>query len=146
LQSFEQPTWQHGGTFISVARGSLKNPTSSEVLASEFGKPVADIVMEVTDDKTLSKADRKRKQVENAGKKSYKAKLIKLADKTSNLRTIASSPAADWSVERRLEYVEWAKSVVAGLRGTSPWLEGQFDDAAERAMQSLNPLLIPRGN
>ena len=73
------------------------------------------------------------------GKKSHKAKLIKLADKTSNLRTIAISPAADWSVERRLEYIEWAKSVVIGLRGTSPWLEQQFDEAAAVAVRSLNP-------
>src|SRR6266436_9197776 len=81
-----------------------------EMLANEFGQHVADIVMEVSDDKTLPKDERKRKQVETARKKSREAKLIKLADKTSNLRTIASSPAADWSVERRLEYVEWAKS------------------------------------
>ena len=39
--------------------------------------------------------------------------------------------------ERRLDYVEWTKQVVAGLRGTSPWLEQQFDDAAERAVRSL---------
>jgi (p)ppGpp synthase/HD superfamily hydrolase len=110
-----------------------------EMIVQEFGKPVADIVMEVTDDKTLPKDERKRKQVENAGKKSHKAKLIKLADKTSNLRTIASSPAAGWSVERRLEYVAWAEAVVAGLRGTSPRLEGHFDEAAVRAMQSLDP-------
>jgi (p)ppGpp synthase/HD superfamily hydrolase len=112
---------------------------SFETIVREYGKQVADIVMEVTDDKTLPKAERKRKQIEAAPKKSSEAKLIKLADKTSNLRTIASSPAAGWSVERRLEYVEWAKSVVARLRGTSPWLERQFDEAAERAMQSLNP-------
>jgi (p)ppGpp synthase/HD superfamily hydrolase len=112
---------------------------TSETVACEFGEHVADIVMEVSDDKALPKEERKRRQVENAGKKSREAKLIKLADKTSNLRTIASSPAADWSVERRLEYVEWAKSVVAGLRGTSPWLEKQFDEAAVRAMQSLDP-------
>jgi (p)ppGpp synthase/HD superfamily hydrolase len=112
---------------------------ASEVLASEFGQNVADIVLEVTDDKALPKVERKRKQVENAGKKSHKAKLIKLADKTSNLRTIAISPAADWSVERRLEYIEWAKSVVTGLRGTSPWLEQQFDEAAAVAVRSLNP-------
>jgi len=67
----------------------------------------------VTDDKTLPKDERKRKQIETAPKKSREAKLIKLADKTSNLRTIASSPAADWSVKRRLEYIEWAKNVVA---------------------------------
>jgi hypothetical protein len=95
--------------------------------------------MEVTDDKTLPKDERKRRQVEAAPTKSHKAKLIKLADKTSNLRTIASSPAADWSVERRLEYVDWAQKVVASLRGTSPWLARQFDEAAARAIRSLYP-------
>ena len=110
-----------------------------EGLASEFSQHVAEIVMEVTDDKSLPKEERKRKQVENAGRKSDKAKLIKLADKTSNLRALASSPAADWSIERRLEYIEWAKSVVAGLRGTSPWLEQQFDEAVAVAERSLNP-------
>ena len=112
---------------------------TSEMLASEFGQHVADIVIEVTDDKALPKDERKRGQIETAPKKSKRAKLIKLADKTSNLRTIASSPAADWSVERRLEYVEWAKEVVAGLCGTSPWLEQQFDVAAAAAERSLNP-------
>jgi (p)ppGpp synthase/HD superfamily hydrolase len=112
---------------------------SFETIVREYGKQVADIVMEVTDDKTLPKDERKRKQIENAGKKSREAKLIKLADKTSNLRAVANSPAPDWSVERRLEYVEWAKRVVAGVRGTSPWLEKQFDEAAIGAEQSLNP-------
>ena len=110
-----------------------------EMIAREFGKQVADIVMEVTDDKTLPKDERKRKQIETAPKKSREAKLIKLADKTSNLRAIASSPAADWSVKRRLEYIEWAKNVVVGLRGMSPWLEQQFDEAVAAAEQSLNP-------
>jgi hypothetical protein len=59
-----------------------------------------------------------------------------------NLRTIASSPAADWSVKRRLEYVEWARSVVTGVRGTSPWLENQFDEAADKAVKSLDPPMV----
>ena len=109
------------------------------MITNEFGRQVADIVMEVTDDKTLPKDERKRKQVESAPEKSRGAKVIKLADKTSNLWTIASSPAADWSVRRRLEYIEWAKNVVAGLRGISPWLEQQFDEAAAAAKQSLDP-------
>ena len=96
------------------------------------------IAMLLLDDKSLPKAERKRKQVENALKKSPEAKLIKLADKTSNLRAVANSPAPDWSVERRLEYVEWAKSVVVGLRGTSPWLEQQFDQATKSAEESVH--------
>jgi (p)ppGpp synthase/HD superfamily hydrolase len=110
---------------------------TEETIADEFGKQVADIVLEVTDDKSLPKAERKRKQVESAAKKSREARLIKLADKTSNVRAVANSPAPDWSIERRHEYIEWAKSVVAGVRGSSPWLEQQFDDAADQAVRSV---------
>lgn len=133
-----------GGTDPDVVIAALLHDAvedqgvTSETIASEFGQHVADIVMEVTDDKELPKQERKRLQVEHAPHKSREAKLVKLADKTSNLRTIAVSPAADWSVERRLEYVDWAREVVAGLRGTSPWLEGQFDEAAKRAVRSVD--------
>ena len=116
----------------------------SELIAREFGSKVARIVEELTDDKSLDKADRKRLQVETAGKKSREAKLIKLADKTSNLRAIAFSPAPEWSVKRRLDYIAWAKNVVAGLKGTSPWLEEQFEravEAAERSFAVANPRL-----
>ena len=109
-----------------------------ETIASDFGRRVAEIVMEVTDDKSLPKAERKRLQVKNAPKKSREAKLIKLADKISNVRAVSNSPALDWSVERCLEYVEWAKQVVAGIRGTSAWLEQQFDEAADQAVRSVS--------
>lgn len=90
-----------GGTDPNVVIAALLHDAvedqevTVEMLVSEFGKHIADIVMEVTDDKTLPKEERKRRQVENARKKSRGAKLIKLADKTSNLRTIAPSPAAN---------------------------------------------------
>jgi (p)ppGpp synthase/HD superfamily hydrolase len=107
-----------------------------ESIASAYGRKVADIVTEVTDDKSLPKAERKRLQVKTAAHKSREARLIKLADKTSNVRAIANSPPPDWSLERRLEYVRWAREVVAQLRGTSPWLEQQFNEAADHAEQS----------
>jgi hypothetical protein len=87
---------------------------SAETIANEFGKRVADIVLEVSDDKSLLKAERKRLQVDHAPQKSREAKLIKLADKTSNLRAVANSPAPDWSVERRLGYFEWARGLLQG--------------------------------
>jgi hypothetical protein len=40
-------------------------------------------------------------------------------------------------VERRLDYVSWARQVVAGLRGVSRWLEQQFDEAVELAKESV---------
>ena len=109
----------------------------AETIATKFGQDVAGIVVEVTDDKSLPKAERKRLQVEHAPHKSREAKLIKLAAKISNVRAIANSPAPDWTVERRLDYLHWAKDVVAGLRGTSSWLEQQFDVAVRQAEASL---------
>jgi (p)ppGpp synthase/HD superfamily hydrolase len=110
-----------------------------EMIAATFGEEVAAIVAEVTDDKSLPKEVRKRKQVETAAGKSVQAKLLKLADKTSNLRAIAASPPADWSVKRRKEYVDWALAVAAGLRGVSPELEQALDEAAAAARRSFTP-------
>jgi guanosine-3',5'-bis(diphosphate) 3'-pyrophosphohydrolase len=110
-----------------------------KLIADTFGTDVADLVAEVTDDKTLDKGERKKLQVESAHKKSDRAKVLKLADKTSNLRALASSPAPDWSVRRRIEYIEWARKVVAGLKGANKSLEKQFDEAARAAEQSLVP-------
>ena len=104
-----------------------------EAIAGAYGRKVAGIVAEVTDDKALPKAERKRLQVETAGHKSREARLIKLADKTSNVRAIANSPPPDWSPERRRDYVRWADEVVAQIRGISPWLERQFDAASKQA-------------
>jgi (p)ppGpp synthase/HD superfamily hydrolase len=110
---------------------------TAETIASEFGQHIVNIVLEVTDDKSLPKDERKRLQIETAPHNSREAKLIKLADKISNVRAIANSPAPDWTAQRKVEYVRWAKDVVAGLRGTSPWLEQQFDEAVASAEDSL---------
>jgi (p)ppGpp synthase/HD superfamily hydrolase len=89
------------------------------LIAEAFGTDVADLVAEVTDDKTLAKGERKKRQVESAHKKTDRAKILKLADKTSNLRALVTSPAPDWSVGRKIEYIDWARKVVRGLRGAN---------------------------
>lgn len=101
--------------------------TTSEELQAIFGPKVAAAVMEVTDDKSVEKSLRKQKQVEHAPHISTEGKLVKLADKISNLRDILASPPADWSAERKQTYFEWAAQVVAGLRGVHPGLESVFD-------------------
>jgi hypothetical protein len=90
-------------------------PTSVAELEALFGKEIAGIVAELTDDKSLPKAERKKQQILNAPKKSNEASLVKLADKTSNIRAIANSPPDGWSLERRLEYIGWANTVVGHL-------------------------------
>jgi GTP diphosphokinase / guanosine-3',5'-bis(diphosphate) 3'-diphosphatase len=102
--------------------------TTADELRAEFGDAITDIVLEVTDDKALSKEDRKRLQIEHAPHSSHKAKLVKLADKICNLRDIVSSPPAKWSIERKQEYFDWAAKVVAGARDAHAGLATLFDE------------------
>jgi GTP diphosphokinase / guanosine-3',5'-bis(diphosphate) 3'-diphosphatase len=101
-------------------------------LERAFGAEVAAVVREVTDDKTLPKAERKRLQIEHAAKLSRHAQLVKLADKICNLEDILVSPPADWTVQRKREYFDWAKAVVDPMRGVHPQLEARFDQVYAR--------------
>ena len=103
--------------------------TSPQEIADQFGKEVLGLVLEVTDDKSLPKAERKRLQVKNAPHKSLGAKLIKLADKICNVRDLGRSVPKDWSLQRCLEYLDWSDQVVAGCRGSSPGLEACYDQS-----------------
>jgi guanosine-3',5'-bis(diphosphate) 3'-pyrophosphohydrolase len=103
--------------------------TTADEIRQAFGARIARIVLEVTDDKLLPKAERKRRQIEHAPRLSRAAKLVKLADKICNLRDVAQSPPPTWSLRRRRQYFDWAKKVIAGLRGTNPRLEKAFDSA-----------------
>ena len=100
---------------------------TKEELIANFGQDVADLVLEVTDDKSLPKQERKRLQIVNAPKKTERAQVIKLADKISNLRAILASPPSDWSVERQRQYFEWARQVVDALSAPNPGLKLEFD-------------------
>ena len=102
-----------------------------------FGSDVAGYVREVTDDKTLAKAERKRLQVEHAPHLSHGAKQIKLADKISNIQDVTANPPDGWDLQRRREYIDWGENVVAGLRGANPQLEELFDEVTKHARQSL---------
>jgi len=109
---------------------------SEATIGSLFGANVAALVCEVTDDKSLPQGERKAFQIAIAPKLSAGAKFIRLADKISNVRSIKLSPPADWSIERRLDYIGFCSKVVAGLRGTNAMLEGLFDEAASAAHEA----------
>jgi guanosine-3',5'-bis(diphosphate) 3'-pyrophosphohydrolase len=104
-------------------------PTTHDELEKEFNREVADLVAEVTDDKRLPKAVRKQKQIEHAAHLPPRARLIKLADKICNLRDVAHSPPADWSIERRRQYFDWAQAVVKNVPEKHPRLAQLFDEA-----------------
>jgi hypothetical protein len=130
----------YGGNEIEICAAWLHDtvedcpPTSFADLESLFGVEVANVVRELTDDKSLEKAERKRMQVVHAPHKTPSASLVKLCDKTSNLRAIANSPPKDWDYERRSAYVQWAITVVNALpHKPGPGLENFWSavDAAE---------------
>jgi guanosine-3',5'-bis(diphosphate) 3'-pyrophosphohydrolase len=124
-----------GVTDIEVLAAALLHDTledtatTHEELVNAFGSRVARIVAEVTDDKNLEPAERKRRQIEHAPHLSAEAKLVKLADKICNLRDAAERPPARWDLARRQEYFDWARQVIAGVRGVHARLEAAFDAA-----------------
>jgi len=122
-----------GGDDVSVIIAALLHDTvedtetSPDELEIIFSREVRDIVMEVTDDKSLPKNIRKQRQIDHAANASYPARLVKLADKICNLRDMHEHPPATWSLERKREYYDWARDVIEQLRGTHTALEALFD-------------------
>jgi guanosine-3',5'-bis(diphosphate) 3'-pyrophosphohydrolase len=111
--------------------------TTREELAQKFSERVAALVVECTDDMTLPKAERRRLQVVNASHKSPSARLIKIADKISNIGArILSDPNAEERSDL-VDYTNWAEQVVAGCRGGNAWLDSIFDKTVAQARSSL---------
>jgi guanosine-3',5'-bis(diphosphate) 3'-pyrophosphohydrolase len=100
-----------------------------EQIRETFGDEVLSITLEVTDDKSLSKKERKRMQIVHAPKLSEKAKKLKLADKTMNVNDITDHPPVTWPLRRIKKYLDWSEKVVAGLRGVNKKLEDNFDES-----------------
>lgn len=111
--------------------------TTGAEIEANFGRAVRGIVEEVSDDRTLHFQERKRLQVLNAPKLSRSAKLVRIADKISNVRAVGEAPPVGWAPERRADYLEWARQVVDGCRGVSPALEALFDEVAANADRLL---------
>jgi guanosine-3',5'-bis(diphosphate) 3'-pyrophosphohydrolase len=102
--------------------------TTFEELEVLFGAEAMNVVREVTDDKSLPKATRKELQIVHATHASDQAKQVKIADKICNIRDIIKSPPADWSTERKREYLDWTCKVVKGCRGVNQCLDLVYDD------------------
>lgn len=123
----------------AILHDTLEDTKTTEVEIREaFGEEIVQIVLEVTDDKSLEKMARKRLQVVHAPSISDKAKVIKLSDKLVNCRDILNSPPEDWPMERRREYIQWAADVVENLRNTNAPLELAFDQILSDAEESLD--------
>lgn len=131
-----------GGDAVVIAGGLLHDTledtdASREDLEAAFGREIADLVAEVSDDKSLHWSERKRLEEQTAPCKSPRARMIKLADKASNVRSLAYSRPVHWDDERVAEYLRWCGRVAAGCRGVNPALERVFAEAAREAGLAL---------
>ena len=112
----------------ATARGTGEATSDREV------RPLVD---ELTDDKSLEKAERKRLQIEHTPALSVAAKQIKLGDKICNTRDVVKHPPTDWSLQRRRDYLDWAAEVVTGCRGANGALEQHFDAVLSKGRGAL---------
>ncbi len=113
--------------------------TCFDDLVSEFGEDIAGLVKEATDDTSLPKQMRKQLQIDHAPHKSERAKILKLADKISNIRSILYSPP-DWPLSRKQEYLVWSDDVAQGLKGVNSWIDELYDQTSLLVASGLKEL------
>lgn len=99
-------------------------PATLQDVENAFGPEIAAMVAQVSDDKSLSKLERKQKRLEPCTA-SQEVRLIKLADKYDNLCSLTISPPVGWSEERIRGYAAWA------------WHECQFYMEADPSLALL---------
>src|ERR1700761_9437220 len=102
--------------------------TTREELVQKFSERVASLVVECTDDMRLPKAERRRLQIVDGPHKSPSAKLIKIADKISNIGARVHRDPTREERDDLIDYTDWAEQVVNGCRGGNAWLDSKFDE------------------
>uniref|UniRef100_A0A7E4VTP5 Guanosine-3',5'-bis(diphosphate) 3'-pyrophosphohydrolase MESH1 n=1 Tax=Panagrellus redivivus TaxID=6233 RepID=A0A7E4VTP5_PANRE len=108
--------------------------TTHEELLEVFGKEVATIVAECTDDKSQPTAVRKQAQIDNGASHSRHAKIVHLADKLYNLRDLERVAPIGWDRKRIREYANWSRKVLEQLTGAHPGLEQSVAEVIDRLL------------
>jgi len=107
--------------------------TTPQEIAKEFNPKISQIVMEVTDDKSLPKTARKQGQIDHAssGEMLPESKNVKLADKYANLQDITTDPPTVWSKEEIQGYLNWSYCVCRPMFGSNPELDQKLQQLFE---------------
>jgi len=111
--------------------------TTPVELETAFGQRIRKLVEEVSDDKSLPKAERKARQIEHARTLSDDATIIKLGDKIANVLDVTHTPPSNWDIRQRREYLDWAESVIGNCRKVNPALEAYFRSVLSDGRKSL---------
>ena len=119
--------------------------TTHEHLAAEFGHDVADVVRELTNPAEFGPGGKAAWQAAHAKTMSARAAIVKVADKTANLRDLINSPP-DWPAERKRKYFQDAMQVVQSMRQRHPIMEQLFLSAYLTGLDEVHaPRDFPMG-
>lgn len=133
-----------GGSEIEISAGWLHDTVEDtdvtiEQIMAEFGTEVACVVQGLTDPEWpegISTLTRKKFQAVRVKSESNSIKLCKLADQTSNVRSVAVDPPIKWIAQKCRDYVEGAKLIAIECQGISSILDKYFAKAYENAINS----------
>lgn len=115
--------------------------TTEEDILFKFGERVLSLVKEVTDDKKMTREQQKLAQITLAPTKSFGAKLLKSADKTSNNRDLKRLPPPKYTIADFREYADHSRRVVAALNRNNelpPQLLSLFWQASQEVLDWAN--------
>ena len=90
-------------------------PTTPKELPMIFGNVVGGIVAQVTDDKSLSKLERKQIALRDARRLTPEAVLVKMADKWHNCKDLKNDPPKTWSEEDVRHYAHWSMAMCQAM-------------------------------
>lgn len=105
-----------------------KTGTKASEINFQFGEKVFQIVMEVTDHNTENETEKFQQQLQRVDTLSKQAKVIKLADKIANVKSLLSFPPEGWDIERRSLYINWADRIIMALKGTNDKLDTYYNE------------------
>jgi len=136
-----------GGTDTEIAAAWLHDGVEDTAMTLEdirvaTNDEVAMLVDGLTDPAhfaTLPLAERKPLQAQRVRQKSAGVKRVKIADQTSNLRSVAHDPPTDWNAAVCMDYADGANLVVEACREDGPELAALFDAAYQACADAYLP-------
>ncbi len=110
--------------------------TTENEIEHLFGKNVLNLIMELTDDKSLPSDKQKELQLITASALSPLAKTIRIADKIANITDMMTYPIW-WSKRKKTNYLSWANEVVKACADANPKLAAHFFKLYEKYHSEL---------
>ncbi len=132
-----------GGRDVEIAAAWLHDVVEDTAVTladvrETFGADVAVLVDGLTDPPdfaALPLAQRKALQVQRLQNKPNGVKLVKIADQTSNVKSVFEDPPLDWDEGESLTYIVGAKQIADVCAGLSSYLDARFANYYQAGLQ-----------